>query len=98
MVDCVKFQPSIHQEDGYDCTIEGVPHYVAAKFITLYGSNTPFESQQWVLLGSLIIQLSGALLLFLHFLPGYGWLRAAKWGVFHSVSASWDPQFSTVAC
>lgn len=42
--------------------------------------------QKWVLLGSLIIQLTGALILFLRFLPDYGWLQAAKWGVFHAVS------------
>lgn len=43
--------------------------------------------QKWVLLGSLIIQLTGALILFFRFLPDYGWLQAAKWGVFHGVSA-----------
>lgn len=43
--------------------------------------------QKWVLLGSLIIQTTGALVLFLRFLPQYGWLRALKWGVFHAVSA-----------
>lgn len=43
--------------------------------------------QKWVLLGSLIIQLTGALILFFRFLPDYGWQQAAKWGVFHGVSA-----------
>lgn len=43
--------------------------------------------QKWVLLGSLIIQTTGALVLFLRFLPQYGWLRALKWGVFHAISA-----------
>lgn len=43
--------------------------------------------QKWVLLGSLIIQLTGATILFLRFLPDYGWLQAAKWGVFHGISA-----------
>ena len=43
--------------------------------------------QKWVLLGSLIIQASGALILFFRFLPDYGWRQAAKWGVFHAVSA-----------
>lgn len=43
--------------------------------------------QKWVLLGSLTIQLTGALVLFLRFLPAYGWLTALKWGVFHAISA-----------
>lgn len=43
--------------------------------------------QKWVLLGSLTIQLAGALVLFLRFLPEYGVALAAKWGVFHSISA-----------
>lgn len=43
--------------------------------------------QKYVLCGSLGIQFAGALILFLRFLPEFGWLQAAKWGVFHAVSA-----------
>lgn len=43
--------------------------------------------QKWVIFGSLMIQSTGALVLFFRFLPAYGWQIAAKWGVFHSVSA-----------
>ena len=43
--------------------------------------------QKWVLLGSLSIQLLGALVLLLHFWPEYGFSRALTWGVFHSISA-----------
>ena len=43
--------------------------------------------QKWVILGSLLIQFTGAAMLFLRFLPTFGWEQAAKWGVFHSVSA-----------
>ncbi len=43
--------------------------------------------QKWVLGGSLLIQATGALLLFFRFLPAYGPTTAAKWGVFHSISA-----------
>lgn len=43
--------------------------------------------QKYVLCGSLGIQFAGALVLFLRFLPEFGWLQAAKWGVFHAVSA-----------
>ena len=43
--------------------------------------------QKWVLLGSLVIQLAGAAILFVRFLPQQGVVTALKWGVFHSVSA-----------
>ena len=43
--------------------------------------------QKWVLTGSLIIQTTGALILFFRFLPSFGFGTALKWGVFHSVSA-----------
>ncbi len=43
--------------------------------------------QKWVLLGSLTIQAFGMFVLFFRFLPSYGWIQAAKWGVFHAVSA-----------
>lgn len=52
--------------------------------------------QKWVLLGSLIIQTTGALILFFRFLPGYGWQQAAKWGVFHAVSAFCNAGFDIV--
>lgn len=44
--------------------------------------------QKWVLFGSLIIQLTGAAILLVRFLClGYSFTQAAKWGVFHAVSA-----------
>lgn len=43
--------------------------------------------QKWVLTGSLLIQATGMLVLFLRFLPEFGFVTALKWGVFHSVSA-----------
>ena len=52
--------------------------------------------QKWVLLGSIIIQLTGALILFLRFLPSYGWITAAKWGIFHAVSAFCNAGFDIV--
>lgn len=52
--------------------------------------------QKWVLLGSLTIQTTGALILFFRFLAGYGWQQAAKWGVFHAVSAFCNAGFDIV--
>ena len=43
--------------------------------------------QKWVLLGSLSIQLAGALVLMLRFLPEYGFRQSLVWGAFHSISA-----------
>jgi len=43
--------------------------------------------QKWVLLGSLTIQVTGMLILFFRFLPDWGFAQAAKWAVFHAVSA-----------
>ena len=43
--------------------------------------------QKMVLKGSFLIEGMGAAILFLRFLPEYGWVQALKWGVFHSVSA-----------
>lgn len=52
--------------------------------------------QKWVLLGSLTIQLTGATILFLRFLPEYGAVQALKWGVFHAVSAFCNAGFDIV--
>lgn len=52
--------------------------------------------QKWVLLGSLTIQFTGAVILFLRFLPEYGWVTALKWGVFHAVSAFCNAGFDIV--
>ena len=43
--------------------------------------------QKWVLTGSLVVQMTGALILFLRFLPDYGLGQAAAWSVFHAISA-----------
>lgn len=54
--------------------------------------------QKWVLLGSLTIQATGVLILFFRFLPSYGWVQAAKWGVFHAVSAFCNAGFDILGC
>jgi len=43
--------------------------------------------QKVVLVGSLCVQLAGAAILFLRFLPEYGAAISLKWGLFHSISA-----------
>jgi len=43
--------------------------------------------QKWVLIGSLSIQLLGALILTVRFWPEFGFRQALVWGAFHSISA-----------
>lgn len=52
--------------------------------------------QKWVLLGSLSIQLTGAVILFLRFLPDYGFRQSLIWGIFHAVSAFCNAGFDIV--
>ena len=63
--------------------------------------------EKWVLFGSITVQLFGALVLMLRFLPEYGFRQAAIWGVFHAISAFCNAGFdlfgsiqpgSSVAC
>jgi len=60
---------------------------VMAQSLSLNAMEGVVNLQRWVLLGSLSIQLMGALVLMLRFLPAYGLRKAVIWGVFHSVSA-----------
>ena len=60
---------------------------VMAQALSVNEMESVVRLQKWVLLGSLIIQLTGAAILFLRFLPQYGWKQAAVWGVFHAISA-----------
>lgn len=43
--------------------------------------------QKMVLTGSFTIEGIGALILFLRFLPEFGFWKALRWGIFHSISA-----------
>ncbi len=54
--------------------------------------------QRLVIFGSLLIQLTGALILMLRFLPEYGFTQAVKWGLFHSVSAFCNAGFDIFGC
>ena len=60
---------------------------VIAQALSVSDMDSVVRLQKWVLVGSLSIQFAGAAVLFLRFLPEFGWARALKWGVFHSVSA-----------
>ena len=58
-----------------------------AQALSLNEMDSVVRVQKWVLLGSLIIQLTGMAILFLRFWPTYGAGQAATWSLFHAVSA-----------
>jgi len=60
---------------------------IMAQALSVNDMEAVVRLQKWVLYGSISVQLLGAVLLMLRFLPDYGFATAAKWGVFHSVSA-----------
>ena len=60
---------------------------VMAQAMSLNDMQGVVRLQRIVLLGSVSMQLAGALILFLHFLPAHGAKQAAIWGVFHAISA-----------
>ena len=54
--------------------------------------------QKVVLTGSLSVEAVGALILTLRFWPEFGFSRALRWGVFHSVSAFCNAGFDILGC
>ncbi len=60
---------------------------VMAQAMSLGDMQGVVRLQRIVIFGSLGVQITGALLLFFCFLPDFGWMQAAKWGVFHAISA-----------
>ena len=60
---------------------------VMAQALSVGDINGIVRLQKMVLKGSFLMEGLGALILFVRFLPEYGWTQALKWGVFHSVSA-----------
>ena len=58
-----------------------------AQALSLTDMESVVKLQKVVLCGSLLIQFAGAAILTARFWPEFGWLRAVRWGVFHSVSA-----------
>lgn len=69
---------------------------VMAQALSLDDMEDVVRLQKWVLLGSLTIQLTGALILTLRFLTDFGFKRALIWGVFHAVSAFCNAGFDVV--
>ncbi len=60
---------------------------VMAQAMSLNDMQGVVRLQRIVIFGSLSMQMLGALVLFVRFLPTYGFRQAAVWGVFHAISA-----------
>lgn len=60
---------------------------IIAQSLSLDDMDSVVRIQKLVVGGSLAIQGAGALILFLRFLPDFGIKTAAKWGLFHAISA-----------
>ena len=58
-----------------------------AQALSVNSMDSVVRIQKWVIIGSLLIQFTGATILFFRFLPNYGADQAIRWGVFHAVSA-----------
>lgn len=71
---------------------------VMAQALSVSDMEGVVQLQKVVLKGSLAIEAIGALILTLHFWPEYGFLRALKWGAFHSVSAFCNAGFDILGC
>ena len=71
---------------------------VMAQALSTSDMDSVVRLQKWVLIGSLLIQLTGAIILFIHFLPTFGLENAAKWSVFHAISAFCNAGFDIVGC
>ena len=54
--------------------------------------------QKTVLKGSFAVEGIGAAILFLRFLPEFGFANALKWGIFHSISAFCNAGFDIFGC
>ena len=60
---------------------------VMAQALSVNDMASVVRLQKIVIFGSLLVQLTGAVILASHFWPQYGPGQAIKWGLFHSVSA-----------
>lgn len=69
---------------------------VIAQALSVSEMESAVKIQKWVLLGSITIQAVGMTVLFVRFLPEYGLAQAAKWSVFHAVSAFCNAGFDIV--
>ena len=71
---------------------------VMAQALSVNDMASVVRLQKIVLTGSLLVQLTGALILIAHFWPQYGPVQAIKWGFFHAISAFCNAGFDIFGC
>ena len=71
---------------------------VMAQALSINDMDGVMSLQMMVLKGSFIIEGIGALILFLRFLPEYGFRKALSWGIFHAISAFCNAGFDIFGC
>ncbi len=71
---------------------------VMAQALSLNDMQGVVRLQKVVLVGSFAIEALGALILTLRFWPEFGFVRAVRWGIFHSVSAFCNAGFDILGC
>lgn len=71
---------------------------VMAQALSVSDIDGVMKLQMTVLKGSFTIEGIGALILFLRFLPEFGFWNALKWGCFHSISAFCNAGFDIFGC
>lgn len=71
---------------------------VMAQALSLNDMEGVVRLQRVVLFGSLTVQTIGALILLVRFLPEYGFKKALRWGIFHSISAFCNAGFDIFGC
>ena len=71
---------------------------VMAQALSLSDMEDVVQIQRLVITGSLTVQGVGALILLLRFWPEYGFGKALRWGIFHSISAFCNAGFDIFGC
>ena len=71
---------------------------VMAQALSVSDMDGIVKLQKTVLKGSFTVEGIGAAILFLRFLPEFGFMNALKWGIFHSISAFCNAGFDIFGC
>ena len=71
---------------------------VMAQALSVSDMDGIVQLQKTVLKGSFAMEGIGAVILFARFLPEFGFAKALKWGVFHSISAFCNAGFDIFGC
>jgi len=71
---------------------------VMAQALSVSDMDGIVQLQKTVLKGSFAVEGMGAAILFVRFLPEFGFINALKWGIFHAISAFCNAGFDIFGC